>query len=1411
MKKGMLLYCLLVVCMLLILGCASYYKIVDPVSKKVYYTDSLSSKSSGVIQFHDKISGSEVTLTQSEVLEITKDQYQAGHGNQAPAALPELQKSAEPDEPSGKIEPLGAAWQNSIVPKHRAIITFMDPDRKMNTFRGQKSDLKLSDQSISLSDTFSQNVMTTTPADLGVTGGVSRVFSFAQASGTVPQSYTLERKFMGQTDFSNVPTGLLCTSYLTKEDEDGAKTHLLMELTGRKDKTSDVGRLGRIKLSKDPAGNALPRPYYKYKFNADGSHIYAPALSVSVAHDMVAWDWDGDGYTDYMVSYVTNPSGEKDHKNMKVAVVFIDGKSLYEACLDNTKTVKFWFNTDNEYTTGGDVVGGLTDVKPANSVRMAIGDLDAPKDGKPEVALYYTKVTGPSGLPHQNALKILRLYNKNDKNTPDPYTDTTKAPKFAWLFSSDSDDCKNDDTCNKFYNNVGKWYVQYDSVAVAIGDLNYDGKDELVTIHGHTSALHQPSTIYLDVYNLKSIIVYSEDKKTSSIKYEVERPVEALEIGTTSKMADDKDSAPALEAAIADLDGDGTGELVWMGTVNKHPDQLQINIRAWSKYVFSDSTKNPLSGDFGKNYPYTLEDQVSGWTLDPNYIRYSMDIGRFVYPETDTSSVKLLKQIGLVTTARGSADEKLGLQWGIFKWNATDGLKTLGTGTKADSAWAINVVPSLIAADLDWDSMILGEGIDYTITDSTETLFNIQAPPRHWDVFTYNGTEYKMDAFSVLEDYQATLKLSADQTSITSNTTLSQGQAGVSFGYAKNKLNYNGCYTPPPTVAAGVDWSIDVSNETKNQTSYSRELDLQTQVIYDDLIAYRSNTHDLWRYPILFPESMATGKDKDGNVFQTYIQFIVPVEVSKLFQMDGADVDWYEPWHNNLNLFSYPTTLKKTRGYPQGEISKSDTDWWKKVNGATFAELPSQYIGSVNGSEMGFSLSTSDSTEKTKSVQNTVGGYLNGSKSWSSIHVPLLDPKYESDIEGELSGDYSYESVTMTQTDASKIMNIAVSMPSVADYKSPSKPYVGASEQKFLVDSSVYSTDSGTYSLAFAVPALEYQDSGIWGSKSPYKMAADPALNLPKMYTMDKMKWVLRTGSDSHLLRGLRFTDAAILESSGNYRGQAMPVNTEFTATLRVYNYSFVPANKVSVAIKFQPTEYDDDLPDYNSATPIGDAATIDIIPGRSKANAPDNWQDLKITWKTPTEPTSGFFHVVLSTEADSTKDDKGRAIRGGNLNTNNDYGYARVWIYNPADTLQYVRKGAQLAVSSAKSKSLQIVANSLSIRPAHAPEGGATSTLSRGQKAIVSADIRFDDAIGKKSSGILKVIVYLRDGKHIVGHRSVPLLLNGKKHTVRIPYTPPRNVNSVPLQLVVSSPYLPPEADSKPQGREVKTVLTIR
>ena len=77
MKNRLVFFMLSIAVSLTLLGCAGYYKITDPASNKVYYTQDINRKMNGAIRFKDEVSKTQVTLQQSEVIEITQDQFEA--------------------------------------------------------------------------------------------------------------------------------------------------------------------------------------------------------------------------------------------------------------------------------------------------------------------------------------------------------------------------------------------------------------------------------------------------------------------------------------------------------------------------------------------------------------------------------------------------------------------------------------------------------------------------------------------------------------------------------------------------------------------------------------------------------------------------------------------------------------------------------------------------------------------------------------------------------------------------------------------------------------------------------------------------------------------------------------------------------------------------------------------------------------------------------------------------------------------------------------------------------------------------------------------------------------------------------------------------------------------------------------
>ena len=64
--------------LLILTACGgSYYKVTDPATDKVYYTKEVKQEKGGAVKLMDSNTGSTVTLQNSEVTEINKEEYNA--------------------------------------------------------------------------------------------------------------------------------------------------------------------------------------------------------------------------------------------------------------------------------------------------------------------------------------------------------------------------------------------------------------------------------------------------------------------------------------------------------------------------------------------------------------------------------------------------------------------------------------------------------------------------------------------------------------------------------------------------------------------------------------------------------------------------------------------------------------------------------------------------------------------------------------------------------------------------------------------------------------------------------------------------------------------------------------------------------------------------------------------------------------------------------------------------------------------------------------------------------------------------------------------------------------------------------------------------------------------------------------
>ncbi|MHC5083443.1 MAG: hypothetical protein ACYTET_05835 [Planctomycetota bacterium] len=65
-------------CALFVCGCTKYYRVTDPSTNKDYYTKDVKTVSGGAVKITDERTGNTVTLQNSEVEKIEKQDYEQG-------------------------------------------------------------------------------------------------------------------------------------------------------------------------------------------------------------------------------------------------------------------------------------------------------------------------------------------------------------------------------------------------------------------------------------------------------------------------------------------------------------------------------------------------------------------------------------------------------------------------------------------------------------------------------------------------------------------------------------------------------------------------------------------------------------------------------------------------------------------------------------------------------------------------------------------------------------------------------------------------------------------------------------------------------------------------------------------------------------------------------------------------------------------------------------------------------------------------------------------------------------------------------------------------------------------------------------------------------------------------------------
>ncbi len=1109
-------------------------------------------------------------------------------------------------------DPLDMLKNARLIPKQRLAITYRDNNWNINNFVFTDKD-----NDVMTEDMREQNGLRTLNASsMRANDSYNYVFASASAEGYISSEVPLSPDICGDTAVM-VRKNILVNSYLVRHD--GGTNELYLSVREGDEMSEPIKIPDMV-------------PAYS-SFNNAGLET---ALDKDTAHDIAAFDWNGDGYTDYAVTFYVTLGSESCAR-----LLIIDGKSLYEKSKNSSAAVPKYY-----YIDGPNVDGYMR----STSYRMATGDFDG--DGIMEVAVYSTGTRMMLGTV-VGWLEVYKIESgESGLNFSQIYTETT-------------------DNATGFYGIYGLNY----SGGLAAGDINGDGRDELILFRPY--GITPMTQIFMNVYQWQGGAFAKGETY----------------IGPFAGQG--LESTYPLNATIADLDGDGLGELVWTyGLKIDGKDQLNMYIHDWN------IQKGEVITNAGTVYKYNLHDFCEmNWTLDPSYIHYSLCTGFFKFDLQTRRAQIAVGHMG----GEGNVDV------GVFSWSPSSSLQLEGKGWYQGVMMRGNMGPIVQAVDFYEESFVVGEPTVVTVEDNIELFMVTQAPPKHWDRVRAAGSalsgyaeedgKVTLDSFAVFdtEGYYTGMQLNKEWGKSSSTTKVSEGKYGGSLGvdishkgtvmdrvFHRSEDNAN----EDPMIDTAVKLSGEAVYDHTDGYSSTLNGTFSYKADRDDQLYYRANDYNICRYPVIYPESRryVTVSDDNGVEYkaQSYIQYIVPTETASTFTpTPGRSVSWYEPLHDNYNLFTYPKRLTDITGYPQGrdkKISINKNDPLADVNGEVFVTGSGNVIGNLDASEFHLDASATSSDNVLDNNRGTVAPHI-------YIH-PTVGKRFpfgnrEATIKVDLEGDYTWGTDSTTTTDASEMYGMTMAWPGARNYTMYTDNW-SAADMQFKSDAAYFTQDDGAFCVGYAVPELESFQSKIWGPGSPYETYADPGLLLPFRWNNDiknksagqnleSMVYYLAENDNpntSHQMRGLSFerVDNGAPVTTGAYQGTAtklLECCQKYNLRLRVINYSFVNTREVKVKFYYQPwTEGGVNYPAANPATDGGcyditggNPAAINSISGRTgNSDDGDNWDYAVLNgWTAPTNTGLGWLHAVISYD-------------GEQLSADNDHGYVLVGSYDPQD-----------------------------------------------------------------------------------------------------------------------------------------------
>ena len=744
--------------------------------------------------------------------------------------------------------------------------------------------------------------------------------------------------------------------------------------------------------------------------------------------------------------------------------------------------------------------------------------------------------------------------------------------------------------------------IAYNSVDLASGDFDGDGKDEIAALFGRNTSWEHSDNLKFPVY----INIYKMDDNLTPVK-------KASYCGKED--AEYCNKGAAITSGFFKLDNKNGY------TVNRRQlavvTAYEIDDRQWLPFVSSydvDDNLQPVYKSSIPAYPgsYPIGQEVA-------HLKPSITSGRFLSFENERLNDQVVATWGH-TPYTGSESTMIYNAFFLDENNMS--LSKPGEPPSYyvyPQDWHYSMNPlnrapfAGIATAPEGKSYHLGAPAHIYLPRVMRTNRVIQEPPKHIDYLPDENGDWKVINASRSRDFYATFQDEEDSSITTTSTDKSNWDIGGSVAVtAKETIK-------AAVIKTTVKESAKISKNYESTTTdiNGEYVEIETKSDFDtkrdDYVQMFVQTLDIWRYPVYGL------KTDDGN--NAFYELVIPGPSYKV-NAAGCDLsDYYQPVHENGNLLSYPQTLDNPLPDDMGTFN---------VAGEPLAS-PTPMSGdtvlaysSMSGSQ-GISWAKESWNSEEKSTCNTLSENADVKL---SVKAKIKIVKIKASVDVSFHNSKSFSDTSYSENKLSSNKGITINLPSDTgtDYAYTFKPLV-------------YSTKDGTLKLAHTVNP-EGSSQGDWW-QTHYHNQPDISLNLPKKFhftpnpddSEHKGTWELaKTRQSRSRMRGLYLlTKEPDLEDDSNnsYLAGAPTAGDKIWVMTRVYNYS-LNTSTGPFKVLFSYAKYDPDLGDNEpDLTTIG-SATVDNLDALKNKQVYVQWDTTGLGGSNSAEPQSYVIYVTV-------------------------------------------------------------------------------------------------------------------------------------------------------------------------------------